>query len=350
MNIKSFLLAACMTIGLFLQPRDLSANDDWKIAVGTGAIIAGGALLWHGISEYNTRASLADDKESVDNVYELTRTLSQRYHLFLGRSPLNKESLAREILALGDGVESFKEQIERDSRNFDRAIARLETNYDYWARTEERAALRRRSEGLLTEGRVLQRKVQNLRTFVADSFAYLILFELAGKSTSYFNPVDPFQNIHAAEAMDRDCDQLLRAVVCLEGIEELDQEDYKLLQRAEKLIKGLEEQEEDLVTSPLYNHELQLKLQDEREQERITIQRRMAKAEEEKARALSERNRIAEQACWQEKCELTRVKDRLERVENRIKDLKRKTENPPYRPESEEFYLWIRGELTGCDC
>ncbi|HBY05902.1 MAG: hypothetical protein UV38_C0006G0005 [candidate division TM6 bacterium GW2011_GWE2_42_60] len=350
MNIKSLLLTSCMAVGLLLQPKALSANDEWKVAVGAGAIIAGGALLWHGISEYNTRASLADDKESVDTVYELTRTLSQRYHLFLGRSSLNKEALAREILSLGDDVESFKEQIERDSCDFDRALARLETNYDYWARAEERAALRRRSEGLLTEGRTLQRKIHNLRTFVADSFAYLALFELVGKPVSYFNPVDPFQNIHAAEAMDRDCENLLRAVTRLERIEELDQEDYKLLHRAEELIEGLEEQEETLVTSPLYNHELQLKLQDEREQERLTIQRRMAKAEEEKAHALVERNRIAEQARWKEECELAHVRERLARVENRIKDLKRKTENPPYRPESEEFYLWIRGELTGCDC
>jgi hypothetical protein len=350
MHIKSFFLLVCMTPGLLLHSKNSSAHDEWKIAVGAGAIIAGGALLWHGISEYNTRASLADDKASVDTVYELTQKILQRYRSFIKHSLQYKEKLAQHILSSGSSIEAFVQQLEHDNCRFDQAIARLETNYDYWARAEERVALRRRAEDLLQEGHVLQRQMHDFVAFVQESVAYLILFELVGRPSHYFNPNDPFQNIHAADAMDVECKELLRAISCLERSRGLDQEDRTLLARAEKLVDGLEKQRDVLMTSTLYTRELQLKLQDEREQERIAIQRRLAKAEEEKAHALSERNRIEEQARWQEERELARVRERLARVENRLRELKRKTENPPCSPESEEFYLWIRGELTSCDC
>lgn len=350
MHMKSLFLLACTTFTLLLQPSNVSAHDEWKIAVGAGALVAGGALLWHGISEYNVRASLADDKLSVDTVYELTQKLSQRYRFFLKLSFARKEALACEILSSGNCVESFIQQLEHDNSSFSQAIARLETNYDYWACAEERAALRRRAEGILHDGHILQRYLSDFVRLVNENTAYLALFELVGKSAHYFDPSDPFQNIHAADAMERDCRALFRAISCLERSRVIDQEDRALLCRAEKLAKGLEKQKELLVTSTSYTHELQLKLQDEREKEHIAVQQRIARAEEEKARALRERNRIEEQARWQEECEQARVRERLARIESRLKELKRKTDNPPCSPESEEFYLWIRGELTNCDC
>ncbi|KKT23290.1 MAG: hypothetical protein UW09_C0004G0035 [candidate division TM6 bacterium GW2011_GWF2_43_87] len=356
MNKKLLLLlTTCLTLTPALKAR---SEDGWKVAVGAGAIAGGVALLWHGISEYNARTSLSDDKNSVIQVEELTNLCNVRYNTLsnLTEQHSSKPSIASYIHVTWGSFNACNLEFQRDFSNLNDALAHLKTNLEYWQDLDSRESLANRGERIRPSAQQLLRQLQTLCTFLKREEAYFSLYEVVNQQTEYLNPQDPFQHLSAAQLIDSDCRELQRALLRLERSNRPDYDDSALLKSAHLLLNGLNDQRNRLMQSNEYHAELQLKLRDDREKERIAIQNRLARAEEEKAHAerdkvnaMHERNRIEQESAWREEQEMKKIRNRLERIENRLHELKNKTEHPPYQPESPEFYLWIRGELSGFD-
>lgn len=323
-----------------LFPTHHTHASPWKwLAIGTG-IAWGTTAICETIKDCNKRSCDREDRDLVATFSHQIYSIADSYQYLVEltqktNSQRTKEDFASYFMKSKQEFNSTIKSLKEDITALDDSISRVENAVRQWHTNPDRDELRIAAREELRKARELYSDLLTTRNRLENVENFVNLYSTLNSIEPYNNPHDLYPLVNEAEYLSQVCKRLSNMLSALEYDGNKTVEDERLTEKGYEKLAQIKAKQGSLMRDPAYQKELQLKRQDELNQEILATNKRLAQAEEEKARAerdraraeeqkasaMREQNRIASEANWIKERELYETKNKLDRIERRVREL-----------------------------